>query len=129
MGVQSASGSKSIIEFDWDSRAGPVLLVNIGNKKFGFALFCHRRPERSFTFLGHTSLLCSRCTGLVMGVFGLICLTLFHLQIPLVASIFMMVPMLVDGISQFFGFRESNNILRLFTGFMFTFGLLSLLVK
>jgi uncharacterized membrane protein len=38
-------------------------------------------------------------------------------------------PMTADGISQLAGFRESNNGLRLLTGFMFTFGFMSMLVK
>ncbi len=129
MEAQPASSRKSVFEFKWDSRAGPVLLINFGNKKLGFALFCHRRPERSFSIFGHTSLLCSRCTGLAIGIFGFIGLIIFHIQMPLIASIVMIVPMLIDGISQLFGFRESNNILRLLTGFMFTLGLLSSLVK
>jgi uncharacterized membrane protein len=58
-------------------------------------------------------------------------MVLLNVHIPLVAValMMMMMPMVVDGISQFFGFRESNNVVRLLTGLMFTFGLTSMLVK
>jgi uncharacterized membrane protein len=50
-------------------------------------------------------------------------------RIPAIAAIFVIVPMEIDGLSQLAGFRESNNALRLITGFMFTFAFMSLLVK
>jgi uncharacterized membrane protein len=40
----------------------------------------------------------------------------------------MMTPTLLDGFTQFFDFRESNNMLRLFTGLMGGVGL-AILVK
>jgi uncharacterized membrane protein len=64
-----------------------------------------------------------------MGFFGLIWLTLLQIQIPPIAVLLMMLPMAIDGISQLVGLRESNNVLRFLTGFMFTFGFVSLLVK
>jgi uncharacterized membrane protein len=64
-----------------------------------------------------------------MGFFGFIWLTLLQMQIPLIAVLLMMLPMAIDGISQLVGLRESNNVLRFLTGFMFTFGFVSLLVK
>jgi uncharacterized membrane protein len=66
---------------------------------------------------------------LLVGFFGFISLALLNLQIPLFAGIVMMVPMVIDGTSQLTGFGESNNMLRLLTGFLFTFGFLSLVVK
>jgi len=129
IGPQSAPVKRRIFEFIWDARAGPVLLLNVGKKQLGFAFFCHRRPERSLAILGHTFPICSRCTGLLVGFFGFISLALLNLQIPLFAGIVMMVPMVIDGTSQLTGFGESNNMLRLLTGFLFTFGFLSLVVK
>jgi len=105
------------------------LIINFGKKKLGFALLCHRRPERSFTILGRESPLCSRCTGLTIGVLGFIVLALLSLQIPLSAGLALMVPMLIDGGSQLFNMRESNNALRFMTGLFFAFGLMSLLVN
>jgi uncharacterized membrane protein len=129
IGAQSASVRKKLFEFKWDTRAGPVLFIDFGKRKLGLALFCHRSPERSFTILGYTTPLCSRCVGLLMGFFSFFWMVLLNVHIPLVAVALMMMPMVVDGISQFFGFRESNNVVRLLTGFMFTFGFMSMLVK
>jgi uncharacterized membrane protein len=127
--AKSSSVRKRFLEFKWEARAGPVLFINVGETKLGLALFCHRRLDRSFTILGYNSPLCSRCTGLLLGFFGFIWLTLFQVHIPAMAVILLMVPMVIDGISQLAGFRESNNVVRLLTGFMFTFGFMSMLVK
>ncbi|WP_365995273.1 DUF2085 domain-containing protein [Methanoculleus sp. 10] len=43
-------------------------------------------------------------------------------------SIFMLFPMLMDGFSQNFGFRESNNILRIITGILFGTGFASFML-
>jgi uncharacterized membrane protein len=117
------------MELKWDSRAGPILLINFKTKKLGIALFCHRKPERSFTFFGHTSLVCSRCTGISLGVFTFATMMLFHYPIPFLAQIVFILPMLIDGFSQLLAFRQSNNILRFVTGFLFSIGFLSLLVR
>ncbi len=125
----TALARKRIVDFKWDDRAGPVLFITMGERRLGLALLCHRLPDRSFTILGYESPLCSRCTGLLMGFLGFIGLVVFRLQIPLFAVVLLMLPMFVDGTSQLFGFRESNNILRLFSGFIFTLALTSQLVK
>ena len=116
-------------EFTWDKRAGPILFVNFGQKRLELALFCHRNPERSFSLLGCTMPICARCSGLLLGFLGFALSVFLQLHFPLVAEALMMVPMAVDGVSQMVGFRESNNRLRLFTGFMFTFGFMMLAVK
>jgi uncharacterized membrane protein len=129
IGAQAFSVRKRFLEFRWEARAGPILFINVGDKKLGLAFFCHRRPDRSFTILGYKSPLCSRCTGLLLGFFGFIWLGLFQVHIPAMAVILLMVPTVIDGVSQLAGFRESNNLTRLLTGFMFTFGFISMLVK
>ena len=125
----SSSVSEKLFELRWEKRAGPVLLVKVGNRKLGFAFLCHRRPERSFKVFGYSFPLCSRCTGLLAGFLGLIWLASFQISLPLFAVALLMLPLAVDGLTQLAGFRESNNVLRFLTGFMFTFGLVSLLVK
>ena len=125
IGANSVSIKRRLFEFVWDARAGPVLLLNVGQKRLGFAFFCHRQPERSFAIRGHPFPICSRCTGLLLGFFGFIALSLIDLQIPLFAGLMMLLPMAIDGASQLTGFIESNNLLRLLTGFLFTFGFVS----
>jgi len=46
----------------------------------------------------------------------------------IIFAILIMIPTFFDGLTQFFGFRESNNILRLFTGLMGGVGL-AILIK
>ena len=126
IGANSVSVKRRLFEFVWDARAGPVLLLNVGQKRLGFAFFCHRQLERSFAIRGHQFPICSRCTGLLLGFFGFIALALINVQIPLFAGLIMLLPMAIDGASQLTGLRESNNLVRLLTGFLFTFGFMSI---
>jgi len=119
----------SFVEFKWDSRSGPVLMISIGNKKLGLTLICHRKPERCLTFFGHKSFLCSRCTGISLGTLAFFALWFLHISIPLVLGTALALPMVVDGFSQILGLRQSNNSMRLVTGLLFSVGFLSLLVK
>jgi len=105
------------------------MLIRVGGRQMGFALFCHRRPERSFKIRGYTFPLCSRCTGLVAGFFGALALFSLSIPLPFWLGLALTVPMAVDGATQFFGSRQSNNTLRLLTGFMFTLGFLAMVVK
>ena len=50
----------------------------------------------------------------------------FFFRIPLLWAIFIMIPMIVDGLVQMFTDYESNNRRRFVTGFLFGFGLITL---
>ena len=93
-------------------------------------MICHRLPERTFRVNNWYLPVCSRCTGIYMGVFSYLTYAyLFNIQysnIIVFLAILMVLPMLFDGITQFFGFRESNNILRFITGLIAGIGLLIL---
>lgn len=103
------------IRLKMDSRMGPTLIFESKKMKIGFA-FCHRRKERSIKMLGYTFPLCARCTGLWLG-FGIgLILRILSLNMPLVFAISLTLPLIIDGFTQFLGFRESNNLLRLLTG-------------
>ncbi len=91
---------------------------------FGFAV-CHTLPSRTLVFGGHYLPVCSRCTGIYLGV----ALTYVYLVVrrgfrvnalpPLAASLAvaaMLLPMAVDGVSSYAGLRETNNTLRFLTG-------------
>ena len=86
--------------------------------------FCHQLASR--TFFDGKMPLCSRCTGIYIGmVIGFICYLLFcrfktfdKISLVLVA-ITGLVPILLDGGSQYLGFRLSNNLLRYSTGILF----------
>jgi len=123
------SARTRLVEFTWDNRSGPVMFVNVGGSRLGFALFCHREPERSFRIPGYTFPLCSRCTGLAAGLGSAFALALLNFQIPLSAGFLLMLPMALDAGTQLLGLRESSNLLRFLTGFLFALGCLALLVK
>jgi uncharacterized membrane protein len=97
---------------------GPILVFKFKKIKIGLA-FCHRRKERSIKVLGYTFPLCARCTGLWLG-FGMgLLLRILTLHMSLVFAMTLMLPLIIDGFTQHFGLRESNNLLRLLTGILF----------
>lgn len=93
-----------------------------------FKYLCHQRPDRSFFIRGHQFPLCARCTGLVLGT---IFFCIYSFLVPvfysinlLIFSIIIQLPYILDGTTQYFGLRESNNILRFVTGFIGAVGLI-----
>ncbi len=93
---------------------------------------CHRLPDRTFKVRDWYFPVCSRCTGFYIGAFSyFIYVYFFYVEYTttlILLAILMITPTLFDGLTQFFGFRESNNMLRLFTGLMGGVGL-AILIK
>jgi len=85
---------------------------------------CHRLPERSFFIFGRQLPLCARCLGLYASFFlGVMIFTLNIFTFPnftwystISIAALMIFPTAIDGFTQLFGLRESNNFLRLTTG-------------
>ena len=111
-----------LFEIVHDKNIGPVFYVNFLKRKIGFC-FCHRIKDRSIWFFGLERYLCSRCLGILIG--SLIGLLLVRVQYNagLIFSVFLILPLVVDGITQGLRYRISNNFLRCATGFMFGIGL------
>ena len=88
---------------------------------------CNKRPERAPKILGHTFVLCWRCTGVVLGAGGMFLvikrLAIDFVPVLFVLSIAIMLPMLCDGIMQYGYTLASNNCRRFTTGFLFGLGL------
>lgn len=89
---------------------------------------CHQRPDRSFFFRGHQFPLCARCTGFVVGT---VAFCIYSYLVPiyytyelLIISLLIQLPYIIDGTTQYFHLRESNNTLRFITGFIGAFGLI-----
>ena len=90
-----------------------------------FRIICHRIPNRCIRFNGKIIPLCARCLGfyssLVLGfIFSYLfrIANLFEKREILVFIIIFVIPLTIDGITQLFKLRESNNYLRLATGIM-----------
>ena len=85
-------------------------------------------PERSFHYKGHQFPVCARCTGFYAGLVVYLCVNLFYRHSydlnTLLISIILMIPVAVDGLTQYFGPRESTNNLRFITGFIGGIGLI-----
>lgn len=105
---------------DFGRDSGPIKIYSVP--------LCHSLPDRTIYFKSKPLPLCSRCTGTLVGVFTL---TIFHLEIintSLVVILVLGLPALLDGITQFVGWRESNNKLRLITGFLLGMSIACLIV-
>mgnify|MGYP006285766941 CR=1 FL=1 len=88
-----------------------------------FKRVCHGSPERGFFLNGKPMPLCARCTGfyLMLGVGILASFPLFFSFnvdpfTVLIITISMILPMALDGSTQYLGLRISNNPLRAITG-------------
>lgn len=87
---------------------------------------CHKKPERSFFYKGKQFPICARCTGLYLG-FVLLPFFLFgFLRFNIYLSMALILPTLIDGLTQAYFNRESNNLLRFITGVIAGLGCMSL---
>lgn len=89
---------------------------------------CHSFPERSFSYQGRYFGLCARCTTMYLG--GVITLLTFPFWVNSLSpfSAFwggctLLIPGGIDGVTQMFGERESNNEIRAVTGFLLGIGI------
>ena len=98
-------------------------LVRFSFKKKNIVLcLCHHKKERCFSIFGIQFPLCSRCTGIFAGGFIGFVLSNFNLVFSQTYFSLLLVPLLIDGFSQLFGLRQSNNKLRFMTGLLFGLG-------
>lgn len=90
-------------------------------------VICHRIPERTFKIKNTYFPVCARCTGIYTGAFLYFTFVYFvYIQYSIEAiltAIILIIPTFLDGITQFFDFRESSNTLRFITGFLAGIGL------
>jgi uncharacterized membrane protein len=127
------SSFASSLKLEWDSRAGPVVSVFLGGRELRLALICHREESRCIKIGSHRSFLCARCTGLCVGLGASFFLRLLRLApfmyFPQWIGLLLGLPLMVDGSSQLLGIRESTNSIRLVSGFLFSLGIFTLLVR
>lgn len=97
-------------------------------KRYQFQIgACHRKPERSFFWKGKQFPVCARCTGFHLGYVSFPFFLFSVLTLDLWVTLLLIIPTYVDGLTQAFCNRESNNFLRLTTGFMASVGMMSLI--
>ena len=78
---------------------------------------CHRLSDRSFFVHNRQFHICARCTGLLVGLF----ISMILLILPIRKYVALSFPIFfgilaLDGLTQKFNLRKSNNLLRFFTG-------------
>ena len=83
---------------------------------------CHRMPSRSFFYKKKQFPVCARCTGIYLGFFVMIPLLWFY-QIGMILSAILILPTLIDGLTQAYLNRESTNFLRFSTGVLAGIGM------
>jgi uncharacterized membrane protein len=89
---------------------------------------CHRRPDRCLRFRGQPMPICARCLSILLGFLFIPPLFLLHPPLPWWWGVTLQLPMLVDGFTQKWGWRESTNLLRVTTGLLSGLGLSILVV-
>lgn len=86
---------------------------------------CHRLDDRSFHFKGKKSPLCSRCMSIYSSIFILLIPMYFLIDLNinlLFLGFLLLIPLVVDGFTQLWKWRKSNNVLRTLTGIAFGIG-------
>jgi len=92
--------------------------------RIGYAV-CHQLPERTIFIDGKQLPVCARCIGIYIGSLISIFFILFSKRrksnaIPVryisFTFVFLMCIMAIDGVTSYFGIRETTNSLRLLTG-------------
>lgn len=90
---------------------------------------CHRKPERSFFWNKKQFPFCARCTGIYIGYLSFPIFNFDLLYLNSLLSVLLMLPTVIDGLSQAIVNRESNNKIRVITGLLSGVGAMSLMVN
>jgi uncharacterized membrane protein len=90
---------------------------------------CDQIPSHSFFILGHQMAFCSRNFSLYFAIWAGTMIFRFARQrmhvrpLPWPVLVMFLLPMALDGGTQLFGWRESNDLLRVITGLLFGLGI------
>lgn len=87
---------------------------------------CHRKPERSFFWRGKQFPVCARCTGIHLGYLAFPIFTFGLAYLNVWWTLLLMIPTIIDGLTQAYFKRESNNFMRVTTGLAAGIGAMSL---
>lgn len=96
-------------------------LIWMKSMELGSKYGCHQRADRSFS-IGHYQFpVCARCTGILISTI-IAYIIYFKRRIRVGKCVWMMIPMVIDGILQYMEIYESNNTRRFITGLLGGFG-------
>jgi uncharacterized membrane protein len=133
--IKSIQGSKDIFNLNYIFIGGLCLsiiivlltILEFALKKSYLALFfgCHQNSRKSFKIQSYVFPICSRCSGIYLGVLVFTVLNYFY-QYSILLNILLGLPLVLDGIIQYKGIKKSNNIRRVITGFLFGTTLITL---
>lgn len=88
---------------------------------------CNKKKERAPHIFGLCFPLCYRCSGIILGaIFCLIINLVKYIPdnlINILICIVLALPLIIDGVRQYFFNKLSNNTLRLLTGVFFGYSL------
>jgi len=104
---------KSLLKNLWEELLIKLFVDNVLLYKL---VRCHRLNSRSFFIRNRQFHVCARCTGLLVG-YAVSPLFLLLGENAFIGFIISCTALILDGITQLLGWRESNNRLRFVTGF------------
>lgn len=96
-------------------------LIWMKSMKLGSRFGCHQRADRSFSIGNYQFPVCARCTGIIISTI-IAYIVYFKRKIEFGKSVWMIVPMVIDGTLQYSRICESNNKRRFITGMLGGFG-------
>lgn len=97
--------------------------ISKSNRGTLLGLLCHGDPDRCYRVRGKALPLCARCIAfyplfLISAILSipLFLILSFEALTMTIAFVLLVCPLVVDGCTQYFGLRTSNNLLRTITG-------------
>ena len=86
------------------------------------SMICHQLPSRCFALFGIKLAICSRCFAFYISM-SIIALYYYRMGLPKICIttrglLLSVAPLIFDGTTQILGFRNSNNAIRIITGFI-----------
>ena len=81
---------------------------------------CHQFPSRSLWIVNRPMGLCSRCFTLYASFsISMLFIPLFKKDKNILIISFLLLPLILDGLFQYYGIRGSDNLTRIFSGILF----------
>lgn len=99
-----------------------ITTLDFSEKKPFLALIfgCHNLCTRTFKIKKRYLPICSRCTGIYVGMY--LSILKFLLEYNALYSIILMLPLIIDGLTQYMSSYVSSNARRFITGCLFGVG-------